>query len=314
MSILVQVTGWDPEPWAVMFRTLAADRAVYSSVDDSNRAAIRYAMVWQPSSGLLAALPNLQVIFNLGAGVDAILADTSIPPHIPIVRGVDANLTMRMVEWVTLHVLLHHRRMPFYRDQQAARHWAEQVQPAANEVTVGILGLGQLGQAAAVALKHLGFRVAGWSRSRKTAAGVACFAGSSGLDPFLAQTDILVCLLPLTPATRGILNAGLFAKLKRNGPLGAPVVINAGRGGQQVEADIVAALDSGMLAGVSLDVFEREPLPPESPLWQHPRVIITPHNAADSDPRSICAHVLTRIADFEAGRPLAPLVDRALGY
>jgi glyoxylate/hydroxypyruvate reductase len=314
MSILVQVTGWDPQPWVVMFRTLAPDRAVYTAVDDTNRASIRYAMVWKPPAGLLGQLPNLQVIFNLGAGVDAILADTSIPSHIPIVRGVEANLTMRMVEWVTLHVLLHHRQMPFYRDRQAERHWAERVQPAAAEVTVGILGLGTLGLAAAATLKGLGFRLAGWSRRPKTVPGIDCFAGASGLDPFLAQTDILVCLLPLTAETRGMLNAALFAKLKRGGALGGPVVINAGRGGQQVETDILAALDSGVLTGVSLDVFEQEPLPADSRLWLHQRVIITPHNAADSDPRAICDHVLKRIADAEAGRPLAPLVDRARGY
>jgi glyoxylate/hydroxypyruvate reductase len=314
MSILVQVTGWDPEPWAVMFRTLAPNRPVFTGVDDANRATIRYAMVWKPAPGLLGQLPNLAAIFNLGAGVDAILADTSIPPHIPIVRGVDANLTMRMVEWVTLHVLLHHRQMLFYRDRQAEQRWAERVQPAAAEVTVGILGLGTLGIAAATTLKQIGFRLAGWSRSAKTVPGIDCFAGAHGLDPFLAQTDILVCLLPLTSETKGILNAGLFAKLKRNGPLGGPVVINAGRGGEQVETDILAALDQGTLAGVSLDVFEQEPLPANSPLWRHPRAILTPHNAADSDPRSICAHVLTRIADIEAGRPLAPVVDRARGY
>ncbi len=314
MAILVQVSGWDAEPWAVMFQSLAPDRAVVTAAEPARFASVGYAMVWKPDPGLLAKLPNLKVIFNLGAGVDAILADATVPMHIPIVRGIEANLTLRMVEWVTLHVLLHHRRMPFYRDQQQRSTWADVQQPAADEVTVGMLGYGTLGMAAGAVLKQLGFKLVGWSRSPKTAAGVNTFHGAAGLAPFLAQTDILVCLLPMTPETKGILNRGLFLQLKRGGPLGGPIVLNAGRGGEQVEADILTALDDGTLQGVSLDVFETEPLPAGSPLWRHPKVIITPHNAADSDPRGICRYVLDAIARHEAGQQLPNLVDRQRGY
>ena len=160
---------------------------------------------------------------------------------------------------------------------------------------------GVLGSHAAGALRHLGFRVAGWSRSPKAIDGIECFHGSAQLDAFLRQTDILVCLLPLTPGTRHILNRGLFSKLNRNSPMGAPVLINAGRGGLQNEADILGCLDDGTLGAVSLDVFAQEPLPADSPFWTHPKVVLTPHNAADTDPDEISKYVARQIERFEAG-------------
>jgi glyoxylate/hydroxypyruvate reductase A len=174
--------------------------------------------------------------------------------------------------------------------------------------------MGVLGRDAAEVLVRLGFRVAGWSRRQVDLAGVEPFAGAAQLDAFLARTDILVSLLPLTAETRGILSMPLFRKLARGGAFGAPVVINAGRGGLQVEADIVAALDEGILGGVSLDVFEVEPLPKESPLWLHPRIVVTPHAAAWSAPEALVPPILTQIAAYEAGEPLANVVDRAAQY
>ncbi len=176
------------------------------------------------------------------------------------------------------------------------------------------MGLGTLGANAALALRHLGFRVCGWSRSAKAIEGVECFHGHAQLDAFLGQTDILVCLLPLTPDTRHILNRGLFAKLNRKSPMGAPVLINAGRGGLQNEADILGCLDDGTLGAVSLDVFAQEPLPAESPFWSHPKVVLTPHNAADTDPDEISKYVARQIARFEAGGALENVVDPARGY
>ena len=163
-------------------------------------------------------------------------------------------------------------------------------------------------------LRHLGFRVSGWSRSAKQIDGVECFHGGTQLDAFLRRTDILVCLLPLTPDTRHILNRGLFAKLNRNSPLGAPVLINAGRGGLQNEADILACLDDGTLGAASLDVFATEPLPADSPFWTHPKVVLTPHNAADTDPDEISKYVARQIERFEAGGALENVVDPARGY
>jgi glyoxylate/hydroxypyruvate reductase A len=213
-----------------------------------------------------------------------------------------------------LHVLLHHRRQRAYDAQQRESLWRPIWQPAASEVRVGIMGLGVLGRDAAEVLARLGFRVAGWSRTPKPVPGLETFSGPRGLNAFLARTDILVCLLPLTAETRGILNRDLFAKLARDGALGAPFLINAGRGGLQVEADIVAALDAGVLQGATLDVFETEPLPESSPLWSHPGVTVTPHVAADSDPRRLVRNVLRQIERHEAGLGLENVVDRARGY
>jgi glyoxylate/hydroxypyruvate reductase A len=180
-------------------------------------------------------------------------------------------------------------------------------------VRVGILGLGELGRDAARKLRTLGFDVAGWTRSPKSQPDLASFHGPAGLDALLARSDILVCLLPLTPDTRGLLNASLFAKLARDRRLG-PFLINAGRGGLQVEADIVAALDARVLKGASLDVFETEPLPASSPLWTHPNVYVSPHNSAISSPEAIARYVVEQIITLERGEPLRNVVDRARGY
>jgi glyoxylate/hydroxypyruvate reductase A len=209
---------------------------------------------------------------------------------------------------------MHHRQELYLRQSQRDKVWAPKYQWPASAVTVGIMGLGTLGADAAGALRRLGFRVAGWSRSARTIDSVACFHGAAGLDAFLRQTDILVCLLPLTPETRGLLNRDVFAKLHRDSPLGAPVLINAGRGGLQNEKDILACLDDGTLGAASLDVFVQEPLPPDSPFWSHPRVVLTPHNAADTDADEISKYVAAQIARFEASGELENVVDRARGY
>ncbi len=199
-------------------------------------------------------MPNLKAVFSLGAGVDHLLADPTLP-DVPLVRIVDPDLTMRMTEYVVLHVLMIHRRQRLYDAQQRERLWRDHDQPPAADVTVGIMGLGVLGRDAAEVLRRLGFKVAGWSRTPKTIAGIETFHGPEGLDAFLAAHRHSVCLLPHTPETEGILNLTLFRKLKRDGALGGAYLINAGRGKLQVDADILAALDEGALAGASLDVF-----------------------------------------------------------
>ena len=277
---------------------------------------IRYALAWWPPPGVLKTFPNLKLIVSVGAGVDHLMEDPELP-DVPIARYVDPDLTGRMVEYIALHVLFHQRRMCEFREQQARRIWIYLPEPAAQEVRVGIMGLGEMGAASAVALAALGFQLRGWSRTRKQIEGITCFAGDGELDAFLAETDILACVLPLTPATRGILNRTLIRKLSQRGRharLPGPVLINAGRGALQVEADILAALDAGDLYAASLDVFEREPLPESSPLWAHPRVVITPHNAAESTPRSIARYLLGQIHAHQNGQPLEHLVDRARGY
>jgi glyoxylate/hydroxypyruvate reductase A len=215
---------------------------------------------------------------------------------------------------VTLQVLMHHRQQRTYDAQQRRHEWHERPQVAAREVRVGIMGMGVLGRDAAGALARLGFQVAGWSRRPTQIDGVRVFHGTEQLGTFLARSDILVVLLPLTAETRGILNMGLFRQLARDGRLGGPVLINGGRGKLQVEADVIAALDSGVLAGASLDVFEKEPLPPNSPLWERDNVIITPHAAAATAAYALAPAVIRQIQAFEAGEPLRNLVDRKAGY
>lgn len=312
-SILITTGSWNPDPWIAAIRAAAPERPLAVFPDLGDPAAIGYALVWQPPADLWARLPNLKAIFSLGAGVDALLLQGSLP-DVPIVRVVNADLTQRMTEWVVLQVLIHHRRQRAYDRHQADHVWKELPQPAASEVRVGVMGLGVLGRDAAIALRRLGFAVAGWSRRPADIADIACYHGGDGLDAFLARTDILVVLLPLTPQTRGILATPLFARLARDGALGGPVLINAGRGALQVEADIVAAIKQGVLIGASLDVFEREPLPSDSPLWSLPDVVITPHAAAASAPRALIPPILEQIADFEAGKPLENVVDRDAMY
>ena len=306
--------NWSPERWKARFEEVCGDRRVLQlPAADFDPAEIQYAAVWKPAPGELAGFPNLRVIFNLGAGVDALMADASLP-KVPLVRVAVSDLTSRMTEYVVLHVLMHHRQELYLRACQREKRWQPKFQWPASAISVGIMGLGTLGANAAGVLKRLGFRVGGWSRSEREIDGVECFHGKPQLEAFLARTDILVCLLPLTPDTRHILNRDLLSRLNRSGPIGAPVLINAGRGGLQNEADILACLDDGTLGAVSLDVFGQEPLPADSPFWTHPKVVLTPHNAADTDADAISRYVAEQIASFEAGGALRNLVDRVRGY
>ena len=312
-AILLAISGWEPEAWLERFRAEAKGREVRLWPATGDVAAIDYACVWKQPAGLLATLPKLKAIFSLGAGVDHLLSDPSLP-DVPIIRIVDADLTRRMTGYVALHVLLHQRKMKLYEAQRRERAWRDHYEAPPDRVRVGIMGMGVLGVAAAEALRQLGFKVAGFSRSAKAIPGIETFAGEAGLSAFLGRSDILVCLLPLTAETRGILRYDLFRRLARGGALGGPVLINAGRGGLQVEADIMRALDDGTLAAASLDVFEREPLPETSPFWDHPKVYVTPHNAASSDPKALVKNVMNQIERFERGLALEHVIDRKLGY
>ncbi|MGJ3263151.1 MAG: 2-hydroxyacid dehydrogenase [Salinarimonas sp.] len=314
MSILVAIEGWDVPSWVERFQRLFPERKVVTLDEPFDRREVHYVVSWKHPHGALSGLPNLAAVFSLGAGVDHIVSDPRLPDA-PVVRVVDADLTTRMSEYVVLHALAHLRQLPRYMAQQRAGLWEDdRFQPAARDVRVGMMGLGELGRDAAAKLRTMGFEVRGWSRTPRTLEGVETHAGADALDPFLARTDVLVVLLPLTEATRGILNLDLFGKLAQDGPLGGPVLINAGRGGLQVEGDILAALESGVLKAASLDVFEAEPLPAESPLWSHPGVIVTPHNAAMSHPDTISRLIAEQIRTVEAGGALVNVVDPGAGY
>lgn len=308
--VLLSVTGYDPHRWHEL---LAVERDVVGEADRPSDPSIDYAVVWKHRYGALAGLPNLKAIFSVGAGVDHILADPQLP-EVPIVRVVAPNLTQHMIEYVCWRVLDHHRQGASYRIQQKRRIWHEPAQPSAEEVTVGIMGMGQLGRGAARALGALGFRINGWTRTPQQIDGVDCRHGEDGLGPFLNATDILVVLLPHTPATEGIVDYRLLSRLRRDNRLGGAFLINAGRGKLQKEADIVRSLDEGILKEASLDVFETEPLPAESPLWGHPKVFVTPHAAATSDPVHLAPIMLAQMARFERGEKLDYLVDRQAGY
>lgn len=295
---------------------VASDRDVRVFPDVGNPDDIKYALAWKADPGQLKVFRNLELIVSVGAGVDHLFSDPDLP-DVPIVRYVDPDLTTRMVQYVVLHTLFHVRRMTEILEQQRTRKWNFLGEPLPSETRVGIMGIGVLGQACADALRGLGYKLNGWSRSEKSVDGVNCFSGDAGLEPFLNHTDILVVLLPLTPATKGILNCELFPKLgrvDRHPRLPGPVLINAGRGGLQVEADILAALKDGSLYAATLDVFETEPLPADSPLWAQERLVITPHNAAESADESIARYFVRQIERHENGQPLENIVDPAVGY
>jgi len=273
-------------------------------------AEIDAALVWKPPAGMLATFPNLKLVLSLGMGVDHIFADPELPQGVPIARLVDRDLINRMSEYCALAVLRYHRNADTYDAHQRQRKWkALPGEPAGKDRRVGILGLGEIGRDLASKLAPFGFALAGWSRTAKRVPGVESFYGAAGLAPFLARSEILVCLLPLTRETRGILDARAFAAL----PKGA-VVVNAARGGHVVDADLLAALDSGHLAAAQLDVFNQEPLPPEHPFWTHPKVRVTPHNAGITDPNSAAHQIVENLRRLRRGEALLNIVDPARGY
>ncbi len=266
-------------------------------------------LMWQAPDGLFERLPGLKAIFATGAGVDAILRDERVPTHLPLARLVDPSMTAEMSEYVVLQALRFHRQEPTYAAQQRDRVWKVHPQPHPEERRIGMMGLGELGQDALRMLKPFGFALGGWSRTPRSVDGVECFSGQDGFERFLARTDILVNLLPLTANTAGIVDARLLAAL----PKGA-FVINCARGGHVVDADLLAALDSGHVAGAALDVFHEEPLPADHPYWSHPKVILTPHAAALTNPLTATPQIVDNLRRVRDGRPLVNLVDRSRGY
>jgi glyoxylate/hydroxypyruvate reductase A len=308
MTILFQSTADRWNDWKPHLEALLPGESFRVHPDIGDPSAVEFAVVWKPPMGLLGSLPNLKAVLSLGAGVDHI-DSTALPAGVPVVRLLDPSLASQMAEYVVLHVLAHHRRVRDYAMLQRDGAWKVLGVPEASRRRVGIMGLGQLGEAAVARLKPFGFALSGWARHRRTIDGVGTFAGAEGLAPFLARTDILVCLLPLTPATRGILNVETLAML----PRGASV-INAARGAHIVSRDLLAALDSGHIAEAALDVFEDEPLPKDHPFWFHPKVTMTPHIAAITWPARAAPIIAGNIQRLRAGYPVAGTVDQRVGY
>ncbi|MGX4769875.1 2-hydroxyacid dehydrogenase [Bradyrhizobium guangdongense] len=308
MTVLYKANMVRGAEWARFFAERAPDVPFRLWPDIGNATDVRYLVAWVPPDDIATTFPNLELVFSVGAGVDQFDA-TKLPPHIPLVRMLEPGIAETMVEYVTLAVLALHRDLLHFINQQKEQVWREIRITPARRRRVGVMGLGQLGQAVLERLKAFGFPLSGWNRSLREIAGVACYAGAGTLPEFLAHADILVCLLPLTDETRGILNADLFARLPRGAGL-----VNVGRGRHLIEADFLAALDSGALSGAVLDVTDPEPLPAAHPFWSHPRILLTPHNASMTSPDTAVDFVLDVIARHRRGEALPGLVDRGRGY
>jgi glyoxylate/hydroxypyruvate reductase A len=272
-------------------------------------AEIDYILTWKPKPGALIGYPNLKAIFSLGAGVDHLVLAEGPLPKVPIVRLVDVALTRDMVQYVVHWVLHFHRDMHLYREHQLASEWKRHSYPEASQRRIGFLGSGVLGGACAKALAGFEFDVATWTRGPKKIEGVTSFHGADGLEPFLARSEILVCLLPLTTETRGILNKQNLAAL----PKGA-YVINAARGAHVVEHDLIAALDSGQIAAAALDVFPQEPLAAAHPFWKHPKIRVTPHVASFTTARTAALEIAANIRRIQSGQPPTNVIDADLKY
>lgn len=277
-------------------------------IDDATSARVRYLLCWQPPAQLAARFPALEIIFSSGAGVEQFM-QSDLPSHLRIVRMTEPGLARMMQEYIALAVLSVFRQLPTYLDQSRKGMWQPLPQPSALRRRVGVMGLGYLGQAALAALAPFGFPLSGWSRSEKNIAGVRCYHGDAGLDAFVAQTDILVCLLPLTAETEGLLNADFFERL----PAGASVVL-AGRGPHTDQDALIAALDRGHLASAFVDVTVPEPLPPGHALWSHPKVILTPHVACVTDSHGAAEVLVDNFHRLAKGEQLTGEIDRARGY
>jgi glyoxylate/hydroxypyruvate reductase A len=312
MAILV-AADFDADEWARWWPLLQAALPGEQLLREREAVAaheIDIALVANPSADSLRGLPNLCLIQSLWAGVDRLLADPSVPAQVPLARMVDPAMNAAMAQTALWAVLSLQRGFFDYAAQQRERVWRQHASRRADEVTVAVLGLGQMGRAAARCLAQHGYRVLGWSRSASAVLdGVACHAGEGALPGVLAQAQVVVNLLPLTPETRGLFDAARLALLPRGASL-----VNLARGAHVVEADLLAALASGQLQRAVLDVFATEPLPAAHPFWSHPAVTVLPHVAAPTDPRSAAPIAARNVLALRAGRPPENLVDRARGY
>ncbi len=300
-----------PERVETFRRIFARDLPEVRFVSDAaevDPAEVRFLMTWTFPVDLATRYPNLELIFSTGAGIDQVVK-AELPPRARLVRMVEQGLTTMVRDYVVMAVLALHRDLPAYLDQQRRQVWKERSFVWPDERRVGILGLGELGRTTAEALRPFGFQIAGWSRNPKTLEGVTCHHGADGLQTMLAESDILVCLLPLTDETRGILNADLFARL----PTGAALV-QAGRGGHLDQEALLDALDAGHLSGAFLDVTTPEPLPEGHRLWSHPRVVLTPHIAGHTRSETAAAATVENVRRRLEGQPVNGLVDPQRGY
>lgn len=308
MSIVI-ISDRDPKAWVQAIKSKHPGINLMLYPEDRNREEVEYALVWNHPRGVFKQYPNLKVIASMGAGVDHILNDPEIPKNANITRIVDTQLATDMAEFVLALVMDHLRNLSSHKGQEQERLWKPQPYSRISELKVGILGMGVLGATVAEKLTATGFKVQGWAKSQKEIKNIPVFTGKEELEDFLAATNILVCLLPLTRSTENILNKELFRKLPKNAFL-----INVARGKHLVEEDLLEMLDSGHLSGAALDVFRTEPLPEEHPFWQHPKILVTPHIASVTKPSAVVSQVLENYEKMKKGGPLKNVVKREKGY
>ncbi len=306
-TILVMLRS-NADHWAELLRKALPDHRVETDPAEIG-GKIDYVVAGVPPKGALAAIGPFEVLFSVNAGVERLLEDGEVPPGRPIVRMVDDGLAEGMLEWVMATTLAWHRNLFEYREQQLALSWQPKAEKLARDRTVTVLGAGHLGAPVATLLAQIGFRTRAWSRSPKDLKGVTCFSGSDGLAPAVEGTEILIGLLPLTPATENLVGAAVFARMAPGS-----VLINGGRGRHIVDQALIDALDSGRLRAAVLDVFREEPLPTGHPFWRHPRVYLSPHVAAPTHAETAIEAIVENLRGYEAGQPLTHVVDLARGY
>lgn len=309
MSIVIIRQDDKINTWVAAMKAVAPEIPIYSYLEEHNAEEVEVALVWKHPKGSLATYPNLKYIASSGAGVDFVFEDTNVPTHLPITRVIDTMLASDMSEYVIAVIFSHLKHLNQYKINQINSIWKPINYHRIADFTIGILGLGALGTILSEDLTRFGFKTQGWSLSKKSLEGVKTYAGQVELTSFLSTTQILVCLLPLTNETTGILNKALFEKL----PKGA-YLINVARGGHLVDRDILQVLDKGHLSGAALDVYHQEPLPKDHPFWRHDKIHMTPHFASVSDTQSVVPQILENYKRMKSGKPLLNLVSKSKGY
>ena len=309
MRILLYRADGNTDPWVAGFKAALPDAEVVIWADGAAIAPCDYAVLWSPTPQLLDQLAHVKAIFSTGAGVDAILKFADVLPQVPLIRLGDAGMAVQMAEYVAYAVLRYFRRFDEYEALARSGQWQPLPQHQKADFSVGVMGMGVLGRRVLDTLAQFEFPLRGWSRNPKQIDGVSCFSGADGFEEFLRGTRVLVCMLPLTPATADLLNHARLSLL----PKGA-YLVNVGRGGHVAEPDLLALIRSGHIAGATLDVFREEPLPAPHPFWGEPRISITPHTSALTLPFDSALQIAGKIVALERGEPVADVVDRTQGY
>ena len=309
MSVLLLTRPQPPELFAGPLRDALPGVDIWESAETAVDARVEAIIAWRLKPGACEHYPNLKLLCATAAGVEKLTVDPTLGDDVRVMRIVDPMVNLGIAQYVALMALRHVRQLPLYAQQQRTHDWIRHRPVDPHTVTVGILGLGEAGRTIARVLHAVGFKLVGWSRTSKALPGIESFAGDEGFDACLARSDILVCALPLTEATRGLLDRSTLLKLP-----GGAYVINVARGGHVIESDLVSLLDAGHLSGAALDVQETEPLPAEDPLWEHPKIVITPHIAAQASIETVATQFVANFQRLQAGQPLVNLIDRQRGY